>query len=588
MHVTIAGRTFRISRFVFLLFMGALVGAITGVVTVIFRKAAFWGEEHFFPHHGYPVFWPGLHEADPANPWLPAALKRVAMPLIGGAICGFVLYKLCQFKQGHSIPTILRSVAAGKNYFQSKMALPPALALVTLATGGSVGPEGPIAEIGSVTGSLIGRIARIPPKLIKTLIGSGVAAGIAAVFNAPIGGVFFAFEVILRNYEVASLTPILIAAVVASVISQAALGDKMAITFPDLNIGLAELPLFVALGLFCGLLSIAYIHGLGWTHDRFNRLKTPLWVKPAIGGLSIGVIGVFFPAVMGEGYDFIRGVIDGSQAQGEILLLLVIMLLKILGTGLTLGSGNPGGSFAPAVFIGVMGGAAFGTVLHRFNWVADPAPYAVMGMAGLIAGALGAPITAIMITMRHGGANSPELLLPLMTTVALCLLVMQPRRNVTVYTLELLRLGIDLDRARRVDPLSLVGVRSVTRTSGWEDLPASMPVHQALERFRDGAWRWFVVRDEDEQFVGIVSLHEMRLAIAEEELAHLLLLSDISDAFQPRLQMDMNLNEALVGFNASDAEVLPVFESAGVGADFVGVISRQDALNAYYEFTEES
>lgn len=574
----IFGRTFTISRFTFLLMLGVIVGAVTGLVAVVFRMAALKGEELFFPAHdaaSHAALWSDLLTIN--------ALQRLSMPVLGGLITGFILFKLWHFSGSHSIPAILRAVASGQSYFKSSMAVPPALSIVTLATGGSVGPEGPIAEIGSVTGSLIGRWTQLPPKMVKTLIGSGVAAGIAAVFNAPIGGVFFAIEVILRNYEIASFTPIAVAAVVASVISQSILGDQMAISFPEITqVPFHALPLFALLGLICGLISLWYIYALSWFHHQFKQARVPLWLRPALGGLMVGVIGVFFPNVMGEGYEWIRQVLAGH---GQLWLLLLLIGFKLVATGLTLGSGNPGGSFAPAVFIGVMTGAAFGKIVAGMEWIeVEPATFAIMGMAGLIAGGLGAPITAIMITLQHGGMNMSPLLLPVMTTVALSIFIMQWKRNVSVYTLEFLRGGIDLDSARESDPLSLINVKSVMHTSGFEELPAGMPVREALARFKDSPWRWFVVR-EAEQFVGIVSLHEMRMAIAEEELAQLLVLADITDSFQPRTHPEMNLKDALVSFKATDAEVLPVFASPQAGSRFVGVVSRQDALNAYWELT---
>ncbi|MCL5270186.1 MAG: chloride channel protein [bacterium] len=595
MQFVLAGRTFRISRFFFLLIMGALVGALTGGVTVCFRLAAIKGEQLFFPayHHA------GLPEI-----WSLDALERMLMPAVGGLICGLILFRFGKFEGSHHIPAILRAVASGHIYFKLRMAVPSLLSIVTLASGGSVGPEGPIAEIGSVTGSQIGRLVKIPPKMVKPLIGAGVAGGIAAVFNAPIGGLFFAIEVILRDYEIASFTPIAVSAVVASVIAQFFLGDRMAIAFPArLDISAHDLPFFALLGVVCGFLSILYIRGLGACHDQFHRIRIPMWLKPAIGGLCVGLIGLVFPNVMGEGYDWIRQVMRpetinpsegwlrgaflqvGGHWLAPVCFLLVLMFLKILATSLSLGSGNPGGSFAPAIFIGVMGGAAFGMLLKELRWVPSQDAFAVMGMAGLIAGALGAPITAIMITLRHGG-NAPELLLPVMTTVALTVFVMQFSRNMSVYTLEFLRMGIDLDHARESDPLSLVRVQSVLHTSGFEELPGDIPVCEALERVKEGLARWFVVRGDGGQFAGIVSLHEMRMTISESELSHLLVQTDITDAFTPRLTPEMSLKDALAYFGASEAEVLPVFDSKARDAAFLGVISRQDALNAYWQFTQ--
>ncbi len=572
MRFEFGGRTLLVSRFTFLMIMGAVVGALTALVTVAFRLSAIYGERLMFPYHGDP---------GKIQIFSVAALKRLVMPAIGGLVSGFLIFKLGKFKGTHGIPAILQSVASGQHQFKLKMAVPSALATLTLASGGSAGPEGPIAEIGSITGGVLGRWVKIPPKLVKTIIGAGVAAGISAVFNAPIAGIFFALEVILRNYEVASFTPIAIASVVASVIAHAFLGDNMAIHIEPFSIPPGELPFFIVFGLLCGLVSMIYIRALSVCRRGIGHVGAPLWLKPALGGLAVGMIGVFLPRVMGEGYDWMTSVI---ARPGGIGLLLLLLVFKMIATGLTLGSGNPGGSFAPAVFIGIMGGAAFGLVMARMGWGASAMPYAVMGMAGLISGALGAPFTAIMLALRHTAYRS-DILLPLITTVALSAFVVQRLRCGSVYTHDMLRSGIDLDRSLQLDPLSLMKIGSIPVLERFEELPASMPVGEALEHLKECPARWFVVR-RDGAFLGILSLHEMRLAIAEDDLGRLLVLSDIVDAFIPRLNPEMTLRAALATFSNVESEVLPVFESGAADAQFLGVVSRQNVLDAYYEFTK--
>lgn len=573
--ITLFGRTFVISRFTLLMVMGGIVGAATALVTVVFRLSAIRGEQLLFPFYGEP----GRFRL-----FSLAALQRLCMPAVGGLICGFLIFKIGKYKGTHGIPAILRSMAMGQSFFKLRMAIPSALATITLATGGSAGPEGPIAEIGSITGSVLGRSIGVPQKLNKTLIGAGVAAGIAAVFNAPVAGIFFAVEVILRNYEVASFTPIAIASVVASVITHAFLGDKMAVNMGDLHVLRPEheLLFFAFFGLLCGLASIVYVRGLSLCHRGIGKLAIPLWLKPALGGLAVGLIGLFLPQIMGEGYEWISNVIAHPPG---IVLLLLLLSFKILATGITLGSGNPGGSFAPAVFVGVMGGAAFGAFTTRMGWTDSAQPYAVMGMAGLISGAMGAPITAIMITLRNT-AYRTDILLPLMTTVALCVYVVQRWRLGSVYTHDMLRSGLDLDRARQTDPLSLIKVSSINLVNNFEELPGSMKVCEALERCKRSLSRWFLVRDAHGEFAGILAFHEMRMAIAEEHLGQLLVVADLIDTSIPHLHPELSLREALAEFSNCDADVLPVFNSPDSKATFLGVISRQDVLNAYHEFTE--
>jgi CIC family chloride channel protein len=569
--VLLWGRSFRLSRFTYMLILGLLIGAITGTVAVLFRLAALYGERLFLPQEAQST---GSHA------WM--LLRRVAMPALGGLIGGVLLYRLGKFTGSHSIPAILRAVASGQIMLKLRMAVPPAVSIITMASGNSVGAEGPIAEIGSVLGSWMGRVVHAPPRMIKTLIGAGVAAGIAAVFNAPVGGVFFAVEVILRNYEVSTFTPIVTAAVVAAVISQVALGDHAAIMLPHLNqIPMNELPWFAVLGGACGLVSIAYILLLSLTQRQFKKLTAcPQWLRPALGGLGVGLIGLGFPQVMGEGYGAVRQVLGEPQL---LFVLCGLLVLKQLATCLSLGSGNPGGTFAPAVFQGAVLGMIFGQVLARFHLAQSAAPYAVVGMGGMIAAALGAPLTGIMIILRTSSADSAVLLLPLLCTVSLSLFVMQRWRGGSVYTHELLRGGIDLDRESRDSTLAQVTVSSILQNDGLTTLPAGLRVTKALERFSTAAGRWFVIVDEQGDFKGIIGLHDLRMAIADADLGALLVIGDLLEPIARRVTPEMNLLQVMNAFRTAETDVLPVFTALEASGRFAGVVTRQRVMETYLE-----
>ena len=289
--------------------------------------------------------------------WLPL------IPMLGGLLVGPLVYRFASEAKGHGVPEVMNAVARLGGIIRARVAAVKALAsAICIGSGGSAGREGPIIQIGSAIGSTIGQVFRLAGDRVKILVGCGAAAGISAVFNAPIAGVFFSLEIILGDFAIKTFAPVIVSSVVASVVSRSVFGNHPAFDVPDYSLVSAwEIPLYAAMGTVLAFVSVLFTRTLVICETFFERLKITDWTKPALGGLLLGVIAIFFPQILADGYQTIRLTLFGEVG---IVLMLVLIFAKILATSMTLGSGNSGGIFAPSLFMGAVAGGAFGYMVH--------------------------------------------------------------------------------------------------------------------------------------------------------------------------------------------------------------------------------
>ncbi len=542
---------------------GAMVGLFTGLVTVLYRLAVLKGNE---------AIWGGGMVLNDIGP----VLMRFSMPALGGLVVGYFLFKLLKFAPGHGIPSVINAVQTNQIRFPWRAAIPSAASVVILTTGGSVGPEGPLAEMGSVFGSNIGGWIGARQKTLRVLVGAGVAASIAAVFGAPIGGVFFALEVIFQGFEITLFAPVMIAAVVGSLVSAAVFGDQTVVVFPAFTFNPIEFPAYIGLGILTGLMSALFIFAMDYSTRQFSRISIPFWLKPALGGMCVGLIGVFLPRVIGEGYESLTQTFNGELVARELAFILVG---KIIATALTMGSGAPGGCFAPAIFAGGTLGGLYGAVLAWFlpDVVGNPSAYALIGMSGMIAGTFNAPMTGIMVGLRVAGGGF-QALLPLMTTVALAVFVMSRWDHVSVYTLILHRHGEWFPSGHDKDPLLEVSVADVLIAHP-KRLRDHLSVEDAVSEISGCEDTAFLVEGDHGEYRGVVSLNDLRLALADPVMGLLVNLSDVVDPQLPHLTPNTNLRGAMHLFAALKVEALPVFDTKG---RFGGLVTRDSVLGAYH------
>jgi CIC family chloride channel protein len=338
---------------------------------------------------------------------------RVTIPVIGGLIVGPLVYFFAREAKGHGVPEVMEAVAIKGGVIRKRVVVVKTLAsAISISTGGSVGREGPIVQIGSAIGSALGQFMKVSADRMRILVGCGAAAGIAATFNAPIAGSMFALEIILGDFGLATFSPIVISSVVATAVSRAYLGDTPAFIVPVYELVSAwELPMYLFLGLFCALVGITFTKTLYRIEDLFDEIKFPEYLKGIIGGLFLGVASLVFPQILGVGY----GAIDMALMQQMAWwLLLVLVPAKILATSITIGSGGSGGIFAPSLFLGAMAGGVFGAVVHQLfpNITASPGAYSIVGMGAVVAATTHGPLAAILILFEMTGDY--KIILPLM------------------------------------------------------------------------------------------------------------------------------------------------------------------------------
>ena len=405
---------------------------------------------------------------------------RLVIPAFGGLIVGPLIYFFAREAKGHGVPEVMAAVALRGGVIRRRIVAVKALAsAICIGTGGSVGREGPIVQIASAMGSSIGQLLKVPASQLRVIVACGAAAGISATFNAPIAGALFAAEVIIGNFAVAQLSPIVISSVVATVVSRFFLGNHPAFVVPGYElVSPFELVPYMVAGVAAGFVALAFMLTLYASEDAFDRFPIPDYWKPAIGGLLVGGIGVFHPNVFGVGYGTITDALN-SALPGA--LLLVLLIAKIAATSITLGSGGSGGIFAPSLFLGAMTGGFIGTVIHEWfpASTASSGAYALVTMGAVVAAATHAPITAIIIIFEL--TQTINIIPPLMAACVVSTLVTTFASRDSIYTMKLRRRGIDLFEEENLNILKRLRVHDIVDQEP-EILQASDNFQTVVER----------------------------------------------------------------------------------------------------------
>ncbi|OBH40102.1 chloride channel protein [Mycobacterium mantenii] len=381
-------------------------------------------------------------------PWLGVGFYAV-IPVIGGLLYGPLINRFAREARGHGVPEVMIAVAENGGRIRPQVTVVKALAsAMCIGTGGSVGREGPIVQIGAALASSFGQWVRMPENRLRVLVACGAAGGISATFNAPITGVFFAVELILRELSVEAIFTIMLSAMVADVIARVFFGSAPFLTQLPEGIELnhiANYLLVALLAAIAGLLGIVFKNLLYKTEDVCDRLwgSRPDWARPAVGGIVLGLLLLAVPQLYGVGYPVMYAAFAGHYA---LWFLVILAAGKMLACSLTIGIGGSGGVFAPSLFVGATSGMAFGLIVQHVigTAVGHPALYAIVGMGAVFASASRAPLTALASTVEMTGDFT--LTLPVMLAVAVGTTVSRGLSYGTIYTAKLLRRGIDIDR----------------------------------------------------------------------------------------------------------------------------------------------
>jgi chloride channel protein, CIC family len=504
----------------------------------------------------------------------------LSVPTIGGLIVGPLISKFAPEAKGHGVPEVMQSVLLRGGLIRPRVAIVKALAsAITIGTGGSVGREGPIIQIGASLGSTVGQFFRVPSKRMKTLVGCGAAAGIAAAFNAPIAGALFAVEIILMDFAVAQFSPIVIASVMATVVSHQFEGDFAAFAVPGYHLqSPVELSFYFILGILAGLVSYAFIKVLYFSEELWDeKLKIPNKWKAGIGGLIVGCTALIFPQIMGVGYDSINMALN---SHGLWYMALILIFLKIFSTSITLGSGGSGGIFAPSLFMGAMLGAFFGSVVHGIfpEITAQPGAYALVAMGGLVAGTTRAPITAIIIVFEL--TKDYNIILPLMITCIIATMLSSKLSRESIYTLKLLLRNINIKDSAEMNVMKSLMVNDVYHKK-FECIGEDHDFSDVVQKLITRRIPYLYVQELNGNFMGIISIHNIKdFFFEKEELKYLLIAGDIADKHVIRVNTDDNCKSVLDRMSQCKYDGLPVFSSDNPNKQ-VGIIWRQDIDEAY-------
>jgi CIC family chloride channel protein len=538
----------------------------------------------------------GLPYSGPTGPW-PWWLVLL-VPTVGGLLAGLLVFSLAPEAEGHGTDAMIRAFHRGGGRIRGRV--PPikgVASILTIGTGGSAGQEGPIAQIGAGFGSLLGRLLRFSPSECRLMVLAGTAGGIGAIFRAPLGGAIFAGEVLYSTtaMEANALLPCLASSIVAYSTFALFISPKAIFSVPAFHFhGLRDLLLFALLALVCS--------GVGWFYVRvfyglrdyfFHPLPVPRHLKPAIGGLLLGVMALAFPELLSGGYGWVQWGAIGmppppgsppgtpfSEPQFTMHYLLLLAVLKAVATGLTISSGGSGGVFGPSVFIGGMLGGVVGRFLHYClpGWPIDPAAFALVGMGGFFAGVSKTPLTSIVMVCEMSGSYS--LLVPLMLV---CGLNMALSRRWTLYE-EQVPSPVDSPAHQGdfvVDVLERIKVGDVPiRTENLQLVAESTPFNEVLRRVANSAETLFPVVDQDGRLSGIFNLRDIRLALLGSEWAPLVLATDL--ATRPVLTVTPrdDLHTALRRLTELNVDEIPVV-APDEPTRLLGLLNRRELMSAY-------
>ena len=495
------------------------------------------------------------------------------LPILGLVLVSAIVKRFAPEAKGHGVPEVMAAIAENGSIIRLRVVFVKALSsALCIASGGSVGREGPIVQIGSAFGSAFGQYLGLPERYLRLLVACGAGAGIAATFNAPIGGVMFATEVILGSFALQNFTAIVISSVVSAAIGRIYLGNHPAFPMPTYQVGhFSVFWIYIVLGIIAGLWGLIYIKVLYRIEDWFDARHWPFWVKATFGGALVGFIGIFYPQVFGVGYPTVDLALEHHLG---LAILLILLVFKLFVTSVTIGAGGSGGVFSPGLYQGAMLGGALGILISTIfpSLGVSSGAIAAIAMAGVFAASAQAPVTAIMMLFEMTGDYN--IILPLMITSVLAATVTGTLSKDSIYTLKLTRRGLQINRRRQADRMKAVSVGEAVETHRFS-LDAFSTVAQAWQKFQKNSEWYALIRDAQGVVLGSVARAQVLEALnarrANEKL------SDLLPKVLYRIDERADLAQALQMMNDRHVTYLLVCRDDKA----IGVIGSSDVVHAY-------
>ncbi len=538
-------------------FSAALVGLFAAVTSVAFRKSL-TGLQYLIFHYKGPL------ETLPTVPWW----VRLAAPTCGGLVAGTVLLLVRRWS-GAKLD-FMEVVTLGNGVMRVRATvLKSVSSLITIASGGSIGREGSLAQLGAMAGSLFGRSAKFGPARLRLMVACGAAAGIACAYNAPFSGAFFVAEIVLGSIALESFGPLVFSSVVATVVSTQFLGSKAIYQMPPFaTVPNWQLPLHALLGVVAGGLAPVFLLLLRTGARFFRGLKLPPVLNLGLGGLIVGLISIVQPGVWGSGYGMSEWILNFNLG-GKFLFSLLV--LKVLATMATTGSGAVGGVFTPTLFCGAAIGALFSEGVQAVlpHAIIPAGSFAVVGMGCFLAATTRAPITSILIIFEM--TRSDAAIMPLMLACVASFLVARQLQQDSVYSRQLQGALNQPDT-----PLFLLHVRDlmkrdpvhVMETAGFEEIAGVLASH---------TFKHLYVVDHDRRFLGAIALQDLKPFLQEKDMPRMVIALDLMHDDMPVLTGDSSLKESLDVFSRHDGERLPVLDNP-TDRRLLGALAKTDVL----------
>lgn len=511
--------------------------------------------------------------------------QRLSMPALGGLLVGYFIYRFVPGGKPVAVPQVMEASAMEGGRMSLKQGILGATAnAATLGFGGSAGREGPVVHLGATIGSRFARWFHLRRNPSRTLLACGVAGAVAASFNAPLAGVFFSLEVVIGHYALVAFAPIVMASLVATIVSRQIYGDFPAFEIPVYTVSYFEFPAFAFLGVAAALSAVAFMRLVQWIEDRAVGLPGPVWIRPAIGGLGVGLIAIPFPQVLGVGYGTANAAL---QSELGLWLLLALLVAKTVATALTLGSGFGGGVFSPSLFLGAMVGGAVGAIagtvipplvgLENVIQFAGVGAYALVGMGAFAGAVLGAPISTILIMFELTGDY--HLTMGVMVGTVVASVITNNWHGTSYFWGSLARYGIGLTSKLESDLLVAEPVENLM-SKRFSAVSLSTPLVELRLHLQTAPYSELFVLTEEGRLFGSITLADLDEAAFDNALDGLVIAADVARRNPPMLAVDDNLQDAITLMATVHEEHIPVVNSR-YSKKLVGFVHEKDVMLAY-------
>ena len=500
------------------------------------------------------------------------------IPGIGAALSSLTLEKIFKEGAGHGVPEIVYSVSRYGGLMRLRSAVSRLISsCLTIGSGGSAGPEAPAVMSGAAIGSNIARFFSMNDRQRITLVGCGVAGGLASIFNAPIAGIVFTIEIIIGEWSAANIVPIAIASVAGAQISRLLRGNQIAFTHLNFDTDITATLAAIGLAVITAVVSIVLTRTLRRSYAISSRIAVPVWGRAAIGGCLVGIIGIFLPQVMGEGYHAIQRMVEGTFNGGAAIVALLVFA-KIIATGLTLGWGGSGGIFAPCLVIGSFSGLMYyhliSLLLPGISLI-NEGYFALLGMAGLVSGTLQAPLTGLFLIVEITG--SYEVILPLILVSTISTTISYAFEPASFYLKDLIERGHFLRPRTDAKVLADLGIREIIEKDCITVHP-NMLLGEFINVIQSSHRNYFPVENEQTgEFMGMIHLDGIRSYIFDPLLYETVFLEQIMETDIDTVSIDDDLSDVLDKMDMNNLFSLPVVSSNR----FIGMVSKATLLDKY-------